>query len=166
MDRPAAGPAGAAPAPTVRAQGVVFRDGRLLCARHEKEGEAYRVLPGGHVEPGETVWEALVRELDEETGVTVREGRLWAVGEFVRPGRHVLDLAFLVTASDGEASLGSDPDALDHPATLTGLDWVDRSAFESGPFRPSTLRRRLIDVWDDPDAPATWVGVERAAGGR
>lgn len=149
------------PPPTVRAQGILFRDGRLLCARHAKSDAEYWVLPGGHLEAGETVWQALVREFAEEAGVSVREGRLWALSEFVAPGRHVLDCAFAVTAFDGEASLGSDPDAGDHSATLVDLAWVDRPAFEDATFRPGILARRLLDRWDDTDAPAVWLGVER-----
>lgn len=150
-----------APPPTVRAQAILFRDGRLLCARHARRGAEYWVLPGGHVEAGETVWEALVREVAEETGLTVRDGRLWAVGEFVAAGRHVLDCAFAVTDFDGEAALGSDPDAASHPASLVGLAWLERAAVEDGIFRPAILARRLLERWDDPGAPAVWLGVER-----
>jgi 8-oxo-dGTP pyrophosphatase MutT (NUDIX family) len=49
---------------------AVERDGLLLCARHRGE-PGFWCLPGGKVEPGETVADAAVRELREEAGVTV-----------------------------------------------------------------------------------------------
>lgn len=147
--------------PTVRAQAVVFDAGRLLCARHEKRGRSYWVLPGGHVDPGETVWEAVVREMAEETGLEVRSGRLWAMAEFVAPGRHVVECAFAVTGWSGELAPGSDPDAGDHPASLVDVAWLDRERFTAAPFRPGVLERRLLERWDDPEAPAIYLGVER-----
>jgi len=53
---------------------VLIRDGRVLVNR-----AVYRTrftIPSGYVDPGETLEGALVRELEEETGVTVRVGRL------------------------------------------------------------------------------------------
>lgn len=150
------------PVREIRAQAVLFRGGALLCARHVKAGVDYRVLPGGHVEAGESVWEAVVRELAEEARVDVRAGRLWSVSEFAGPGRRVLDCAFRVTDWDGEPRLGTDPEAREGAASLRDLEWVSRDALAAGPFRPGVLRDRLLEVWDDPDAPAAWLGVERA----
>ena len=54
--------------------GVLLRNGRVLVNR-----AVYRprfTIPSGYVEPGEALEAALVREFDEETGVTARVGRL------------------------------------------------------------------------------------------
>lgn len=55
------------------AVGVVWRDGRVLIARRQPGAHQGGLLefPGGKVEPGESVREALVRELREETAITV-----------------------------------------------------------------------------------------------
>lgn len=44
-------------------------------------------LPGGHVDKGETSLDASVRELEEETGITVPADDLRQVGTFDAPGR-------------------------------------------------------------------------------
>lgn len=55
------------------AVGVIWRDGRLLIARRPDSAHQGGLLefPGGKVEPGESVQQALARELLEETAVTV-----------------------------------------------------------------------------------------------
>lgn len=147
--------------PTVRVQAACFSEGRLLCARHRKRGGEYRVLPGGHVDPGESLMEALVRELREETRLELREARLWALGEFHSSRRHVLDCTFFATGWDGRPSLGSDPEAVGG-ATLVGLEWLERDRLETVAFRPAILAERLLERWADPEAPAAYLGVERA----
>jgi 8-oxo-dGTP diphosphatase len=61
--------------------GVFVRDGRLLIVQRKPGGRhgGYWEFPGGKIEAGESAEHALVRELAEELGVTVRVGRL--VGE-------------------------------------------------------------------------------------
>lgn len=63
------------------AVGVIIRDGRVLIARRLKHTHQGGLLefPGGKVEPGETVQQALVREIAEETGLKLIESALQPV---------------------------------------------------------------------------------------
>ncbi len=62
-------------------------DGTVLwCSRPEgKPYAGYWEFPGGKVEPGETVWQALVREIDEELGIRAQAGGPWLVIEHDYP---------------------------------------------------------------------------------
>jgi len=71
---------------------VVWRDPKrrqLLLMRRSDNGQWG--LPGGYVEPGESVVEAASREVYEETGVRIEVGRL--VGVYSDPARQVIEYA-------------------------------------------------------------------------
>lgn len=91
-------------------------EGRLLLGRHaEDPGEGSWVLPGGGVEAGESVEEAALRELAEETGARPDELTFAGVFEDVEDAR--VNFLFLARAPGGEAvAAGSD---------LVELDWLD-----------------------------------------
>jgi ADP-ribose pyrophosphatase YjhB (NUDIX family) len=62
------------PEPRIRVSAILRWNGRILLCRHEKRGMEHWLLPGGGVRSGESLTEALHRELSEETGL-VRPGK-------------------------------------------------------------------------------------------
>jgi 8-oxo-dGTP diphosphatase len=63
-------------------------DGEEFLLAQRPEGKVYAgywEFPGGKVEPGESVREALVRELQEELGITVTAATPWLTREFTYP---------------------------------------------------------------------------------
>ena len=59
--------------------GLIISEGQvLLSQRRDGQSLAHQwEFPGGKIEPGESPRRALVRELHEELGVSVRVGRIW-----------------------------------------------------------------------------------------
>jgi len=68
----------------VRVTAVVVEDDRILLLDQDTDGARSWSLPGGKVEPGETIEEALEREVREETGLEVRVGDLLYVCDVVQ----------------------------------------------------------------------------------
>lgn len=86
--------------PRIRVSAVLRREGRVLLCRHEKAGRESWLLPGGGVRAGETLFDALQRELAEECGFEERlplEGPI-ALAESIAPGgmpaKHVVHIMF------------------------------------------------------------------------
>jgi len=95
-------PALPAPHTRVGVGGVLIREDRALVNR-----ASYRTnftIPSGYVEPGESAEQAVAREFEEETGVTVRVGRLLlARHKVVRADESDVYFAFELEQGTGEA---------------------------------------------------------------
>lgn len=132
----------------IRVGAVVERDGSLLLARHEKPGrEPYWVLPGGRLEPGERIPECATRELLEETGLDGRFAGILYVSEFLREGRHTVDVTARVEVDSGtEPELGGDPEV--EPGsepTLKDIRWIEFEELGEIGLLPAWVRDRLLE---------------------
>ncbi|WP_420996477.1 NUDIX domain-containing protein [Cupriavidus sp. 30B13] len=122
---------GAARKVTEVAVGVLVRpDGRFLLAQRPagKPYEGYWEFPGGKLEPGESVEEALARELHEELGIAVSQCVRWHVLEHDYPHAYVRLHFCKVTAWSGELE-GREGQA---------FSWQS-APVEVGPLLPATV---------------------------
>ena len=87
----------------VRVTGVVIEDGQILLLDQDTDTGRSWSLPGGKVEEGEALSEALIREMREETGIDVSVGRLLYVCDHLPgPGTHVVHLTFEAARIGGD----------------------------------------------------------------
>jgi ADP-ribose pyrophosphatase len=101
--------------PVVAVGGVLIRDKRiLLVQRGQAPSKGLWTIPGGKVELGENLRQALVREMLEETGLQVRVGKLVTHFEVIEPddyGRiryHYVIIDFQVQRIHGTLRPGDD----------------------------------------------------------
>ncbi|MCD6448613.1 MAG: NUDIX hydrolase [Thermoplasmata archaeon] len=96
--------------PSIAVDGVLIKGDKILLIRRKNEPfKGKWALPGGFVEYGETVEEAVLREFEEEVGLKARIKKL--LGVYSKPDRdprgHVISIVFLLDA-EGEAKAGDD----------------------------------------------------------
>ena len=109
--------------PILAVSAVVWRDGRFVVVRRARPpAQGVFTLPGGGVEAGETLKQAVVRELREETGLIVEPIDVAGHREVImrdaegRVARHFVILAFAALWRQGELTLNEE---------LAEARWID-----------------------------------------
>ena len=99
-----------APRPTVAVGAFVFDAQRrlLVVKRGKPPGEGMWSVPGGTQEPGETLAQAVAREVREETGLVVAVRALACVVERIDDQFHYVILDYNADVIGGELRAGSD----------------------------------------------------------
>jgi 8-oxo-dGTP diphosphatase len=100
----------------VRACGICVFENKLLLIKHRNLSKAGYLWapPGGGVSFGESVEECLVREFQEETGLTVKVNDFLFFFEFMNHPLHSIELFFEVEVKNGTIIRGIDPELKEH----------------------------------------------------
>lgn len=112
------------------AVGVMRKPGGQLLLAQRPEGKPYAgywEFPGGKVEPGEAIVDALKREFAEELGVQVQQAEAWCCVEHVYPHAHVHLHFFIIRAWQGQ------------PQSLEGQRFAWQGEVEVAPVLPATI---------------------------
>ena len=80
-------------------------DGRVLVQNRRDPDWGGLTFPGGHVEPGESLVDSVIREMREETGLTIRHPRLVGTKSWMQADGSGRYLVLLYTATEYEGEL-------------------------------------------------------------
>jgi 8-oxo-dGTP diphosphatase len=144
--------------PRIRVSAILRWRGRVLLCRHEKAGREYWLLPGGGVNSGESLVNALHRELSEEIGIDDElpvEGPV-AIVDSISPARsfaakHVVHIIFAGDLGGRSLERVTSQDAAVRGHRLFGVSDLDAVVLHP-PIQ------RFLRRWE-PGDPAVYLGA-------
>ena len=96
---------------------LVYQDTKILMQNRTKSDWKGYALPGGHIEPNESVVESVIREVKEETGLEIKNPTLCGIKQFpIENGRYMI---FLFKTNEFSGTLVSSEEG--------EMSWVERS---------------------------------------
>jgi 8-oxo-dGTP diphosphatase len=127
------------PVTKVAAKACIFKGDRMLvlykpddARQRSAASDREEDLPGGCVEFGESFVEALVREVDEETGLTIKVGCPFNTWSITKTERHILGVDFVAFWEGGEVRLSHEHRAYEWLTLeeIKAKNWQDSPIYE------------------------------------
>ncbi|THB71026.1 MAG: NUDIX hydrolase [Gammaproteobacteria bacterium] len=85
--------------PHVTVASIVEKDNRFLCVKELIDGKEVINQPAGHLDPNESLFDAVIRETQEETGYTVKPEYLVGIYQWKHPEKDKTFLRFVFSAT-------------------------------------------------------------------
>jgi 8-oxo-dGTP diphosphatase len=110
----------------------------ILMVKNKGSNSSYYTLPGGAVENGETLEDAAIREVKEETGLNVELDGIFAVSEafFEDRGHHAIFFTFKGRIIDGEINIS-------FPEEIEEITWMDAKIAKKYAYIPTEVKRLI-----------------------
>ena len=130
---------------SIAARAIIIENGKLLAMHRNKYGSKYYTLVGGRVGEGETPDQALIREVQEETGMTVTAARLVYIEEHAAPynSQYIYLCEVAPHAAIGLELSSEEADMNSYGMNTHEPVWVPIKAFEHLPFRTPQLHEAI-----------------------
>lgn len=134
---------------------VISRGGRFLVVEERDGGRLVFNQPAGHVEPGESLLDAVRREVREETGLDFTPVALVGIYQLrARNGKDYCRVCFRGTVPEGAEARPEDPDIL-------GCRWLSRADLALAPLRSGLVLRCVDDALAGASYPLSLVEAVR-----
>jgi 8-oxo-dGTP diphosphatase len=106
----------------IKVRAIILHQGKLLVVRHPHD-TSFAALPGGHLEWGEDVRDAVIREIVEELGAKPEIGRLFYINNYTQEdGKQYVEFFFEV--KNGADYLDSEKLTRSHAHEIAEILWV------------------------------------------
>jgi len=127
----------------MRATAVIIKDNLILLIHRLRDGVEFFVLPGGIVEDGETIEEAVIREVKEETNFDAKiDKKLWEyLNEY--DGSKKMHHFYLITDFSGNMQLGGEEAIENSPENSYKLEWHKLDDIENLPLKPDKIKEKI-----------------------
>lgn len=125
--------------PRLAARALILSDDRLLLVNAYRAGSDLWCAPGGGLQAGSSLPENLIREVFEETGLTVAVGAPALINEFHDPetGFHQVEIFFRCQITAGELNA----DWRDPEGVVTARRFFSRRELEAVRVKPDSLAK-------------------------
>lgn len=130
---------------------AIMIDNDKILAMHD-ERSPYYYLPGGRVMIGETAEQAVIREIEEELGITPKISRpLWLNQAFFKEdvdglNYHELCIYFLMNITDTDLLSKGNKFTLQERDHTHNFEWIEFSQLENEYFYPLFLKKEIYNL--------------------
>ena len=128
--------------PRVRVAGIVIQENSILLIQHIKNEKKYWLVPGGGVDWGESLEDALIREYKEETNLDIEVKDFLFFSETISPdkNKHVINLYFLVKIKNDSETM-----KIGNETNLSDLKYVSKEEIQNIKLYPN-IKEQLMKI--------------------
>jgi 8-oxo-dGTP diphosphatase len=136
----------------IRVCGIVVESDKILLVNIQSptRNEPFWTPPGGGLEFGESLKDAVKREIQEETGLIVEPTDLMYTSEFIKDPYHAVEYYWRCHRLGGNVVLGTDPEFDRGNQMLKAVEFIDLDQLAYLPVFPEYIRDHLLNDYFNP----------------